>query len=433
MNRAGTYIANFVLLVGLAGCVPPDPPNIILIMADDLGYETLGANGGLSYDTPRLDRLAESGMRFTQAYSTPLCTPSRNQIMTGRYNFRNYVGFGLLDPAERTFAHELGDAGYATLVAGKWQLYGNQRQRELFGRSGTLPEDAGFDEYCLWQVEEVGGSRFKDPYLYISGEKPQVYEGEYGPDMVVSTIESFIATHADEPFFVYYPMILTHAPFQPTPFSPDYATFDESSQGSDTTYFAENVAYMDVAVGRIVDQLDRLGLQENTLVLFIGDNGTDRSITSRSREGFIRGEKGFTTSAGTHVPMIANWPSRVSAGIVNDQLIDFTDFMPTFLATARVSAASESRLDGLSFFGQLLGHSDSTRSWAFGDYAPRWGPYAGRRVRYAHDREWKLYDDSLFFHFSADPGEVNPVPDTLLTVELQDLKSRFQAAMDRLR
>ena len=140
-------------------------PNIILIMADDLGYETLGINGSDDYQTPNLDKLAKEGMNFTQTYSMPLCTPSRVQIMTGKYNFRNYIGFGLLKPEEPTFAHYLKQSGYNTFVAGKWQLYGNAGQHELAGgQIGTLPESAGFDEYFLWQVQALG-SRYKDPMI----------------------------------------------------------------------------------------------------------------------------------------------------------------------------------------------------------------------------------------------------------------------------
>ena len=160
-----------LIVVGFAaGCASqPQRPNIILIMADDLGYETLGVNGSTSYQTPNLDALAEGGMRFTHAYATPLCTPSRVQLMTGKYNFRNYIGFGLLNPAERTFGHLLQDAGYRTAVVGKWQLYGNARQQELAGgRTGSLPQQAGFDEHSLWQVEERG-PRFKDPHLDVAG------------------------------------------------------------------------------------------------------------------------------------------------------------------------------------------------------------------------------------------------------------------------
>lgn len=421
------------LAIALSGCQESRPTNIILIMADDLGYETIGANGSLSYQTPALDRLASTGMRFTHAFSTPLCTPSRVQIMTGLYSHRNYTAFGMLDPDETTFAHALQDAGYATLAVGKWQLFGNSYQRDLFGSVGTYPSDAGFDEYCLWQIDEVGGSRYKDPFMYVSGQEPQTYEGSYGPDMAVSMIGDFIERNADRPFFVYYPMILPHSPFQPVPGSADYATFDAENGGSSTDYFADHVAYMDTLVGRIVGHLDANNLRGNTLLIFIGDNGTDRAITSQHDSGEIRGRKGYPTAAGTHVPMIVSWPEEIEEGVVNDNLIDFTDFFPTFLDVAGQSAADGQNLDGLSFLGQLTGESTTVRSWVYGDYAPRWGPFNNRRLRYIHDREWKLYDDSLFFNHASDPTESHPVPDSVLTAAQIELKRQFQTEMDALR
>jgi len=152
-------------------------PSVVLIMADDLGYECIGANGGTSYETPVLDRLAAEGMRFEHGYSQPLCTPSRVQIMTGVYNVRNYVRFGVLDRKETTFANLLRDAGYATCVAGKWQLQG--------GLEG--PGHFGFDEYCLWQLNRRPG-RYPNPGLEINGKQVDYTNGEYGPSVVTDYI-----------------------------------------------------------------------------------------------------------------------------------------------------------------------------------------------------------------------------------------------------
>ncbi|MFB3132915.1 MAG: sulfatase-like hydrolase/transferase [Rhodothermales bacterium] len=422
----------FILVVVglLAGCAsPPQRPNIILIMADDLGYEALGVNGSTSYHTPNLDALARDGMRFTRCYSTPLCTPSRVQLMTGKYNFRNYIGFGLLDPKERTFGHLLRDAGYRTAIVGKWQLYGNERQRELAGRGGSLPGQAGFDEHSLWQVKERGW-RFKDPHLDVTGRPVQTYPGAYGPDKFVDYIGDFLERHRDQPFFLYYPMVLTHDPFRPTPDHPAYDTLDPAGV-NDTTYFADNVAYMDKIIGRIVGQLDRLGLRENTLLLFMGDNGTDRDVVSRVGDRRIRGDKGHPTEAGTHVPMIANWPGVIDPGAVNDNLIDFTDFLPTFIEAAGLEAPEEGVSDGLSFYRQLVGTADTTRAWVFCHYAPRWGRFAPRR--FVHDTDWKLYGDGTFYHVATDPEEQHPVADEALTDDARQVKERFQAVLNRLR
>ncbi len=126
-------------------------PNIILIMSDDLGYEVIGANGGTSYSTPHLDEMAETGMRFENAHVMPLCTPTRVSLMTGKYNFRNYVGFGLMKPSEVTFGHLLSDAGYSTCISGKWQLYSYNPPDEMpeMRSKGQQIEDAEFDEFCV--------------------------------------------------------------------------------------------------------------------------------------------------------------------------------------------------------------------------------------------------------------------------------------------
>ncbi len=423
----------FILIaVGfVAGCASqPQRPNIILIMADDLGYEALGINGSTSYQTPNLDALARGGMRFTRCYSTPLCTPSRVQLMTGKYNFRNYIGFGLLDPKERTFGHLLRDTGYRSAIVGKWQLYGNARQQELAGgRTGSLPQQAGFDAYSLWQVKERG-SRFKDPHLDVAGRPVQTYPGAYGPDLFVDYIGDFLERHRDQPFFLYYPMVLTHDPFRPTPDHPAYDTLDPAGV-NDTTYFADNVAYMDKIIGRIVGQLDRLGLRENTLLLFMGDNGTDRDVVSRVGDRLIRGDKGHPTEAGTHVPMIAHWPGGIDPGQINDNLIDFTDFLPTLMEVAQVDMPEGFVSDGLSFYRQLVGKADSVRAWVFCHYAPRWGSFAHRR--FVHDTDWKLYGDGTFYHVATDPEEQQPVADEALTDDARQVKERFQAVLNRMR
>lgn len=415
------------LVVLSAGCTwvtQDQPPNIVLIMADDLGYETLGVNGSTHYKTPHLDQLAQTGMRFTQAHATPLCTPSRVQLMTGKYNFRNYIGFGLLDPEEQTFAHLLRDAGYRTAVVGKWQLYGNARQRELAGRGGSVPEDAGFDEYALWQVKERG-RRFWSPTLDISQEGVQSFPDAYGPDLFAEYIGAFMERNRDRPFFLYYPMVLTHDPFQPTP---NEGFVDHAV--NDTAYFAANVAYMDEVVGRITAHLDRLDLRENTLLLFIGDNGTDRDVTSQVAGKLIRGQKGYPTRAGTHVPMIANWPGIIGEGQVNDNLIDLTDFLPTLMEVAQEDIPVESVTDGLSFFGQLLGKADTTRSWSFCHYDPRWGNFPPRR--WAQDKTWKLYDNGMFYHTEDDPDEQFPLADSALDASGQQARQHLQEVLQKM-
>ena len=183
-------------------------PNIVLIMADDMGYECVGADGETIYKTPRLDELAKQGVRFTHGHATPICTPTRVQIMSGLYNSRNYTRFGHMSPDITTFANMFQDAGYATCVVGKWQLDGGYRGPKNFGFKG--PGHYGFDEYCLWQLTRTNGNkpnRFANPGLEVNGETKDYKNGEYGPNIVSDYACGFIdmlptmldAAHIDMP------------------------------------------------------------------------------------------------------------------------------------------------------------------------------------------------------------------------------------------
>ena len=195
----------------------PPRPNIILIMADDQGYETIGANGGTSYKTPNIDRLAANGMRFENAYAHPLCTPSRVALMTGQYNFRNYTSFGELRLSEKTFGNMLRDAGYKTAIVGKWQLSEGDFQ---------APFHFGFQDYLLWhfgtrvngvQTPGAQGSRYWDPVFYHNGKLLPDTKGQFGPDVMADFVADYIQKHQGEPFFLYYPLVLPHDPWVKPP------------------------------------------------------------------------------------------------------------------------------------------------------------------------------------------------------------------------
>lgn len=406
-------------------------PNIVLVMADDLGYETLGAYGSASYRTPELDRLAEGGMRFTHTYSQPLCTPSRVQIMTGRYNHRNYTNFGVLPRGEITFAHVLQAAGYATAISGKWQLRGHDTQWAQVEGQGQLPDEAGFDEYLLWQVhaERRDGERYAEPLVERNGSEPFVVEGGYGPDVftdfLLDFIERQVTGRPGQPFFAYYPMALPHDPFVPTP---DSAGWDGDRYASDPAYFADMVSYMDKVVGRIVRRLDELGVRDETLVLFTGDNGTSRRITSRMADGTtVAGDKGRPTDGGTRVPFIASWPGAIPGGRVSDALVDFTDFLPTLADAAGAELPADRKLDGHSLMPLLRGEVDEVRDWIFCDYTPRWANLVD--ARFARDRRYKLYADGRFYDVSADVLEERPLPDSGLSTPAATAQRRLQTVL----
>ena len=394
-------------------------PNIILIMADDLGYECIGANGGTSYRTPVLDRLAETGIRFEHCYSQPVCTPSRVQIMTGIYNVRNYVHFGTLDRSQTTFAHLLKERGYATCVVGKWQL----------GREKTSPQHFGFDESCLWQHTR-GASRYPNPGLDINGNRVDYRDGEYGPDVVSDYACQFMERNRQTPFFVYYPMILTHCPFEPTPDSEDW---DPKSRGSKTykgnaKSFGDMVTYMDKMVGKLTDKLDQLGLRNNTLILFTGDNGTDKPIVSAMNGRQVVGQKGWPTDGGTRAPLIASWPGTVPGGVVRSDLVDFSDFLPTLCDASGTDIPAGLGIDGRSFLPQLMGRKGHPREWIYSWYSVEGGA-SGRE--WARNQRYKLYRTGQFYDISSDVLEKRPL--VRLTPEAQSVRHILQKALDRYR
>jgi arylsulfatase A len=397
-------------------------PNIILIMADDLGYETIGANGGTSYRTPHLDKLAATGVRFTHCYVQPLCTPTRVQMMTGRYNIRNYLNFGTLDPRAVTFGNLLKQAGYATCITGKWQL----------GHDTELPKKFGFDEHCLWQLTRRP-PRYANPGLEINGVEKDFTNGEYGPELVNNYALDFITRKKDVPFFLYYPMMLTHSPYQPTPDSPDW---DPKALGEqvnrDEKHFADMVAYMDKLVGRVVARLEALGIRDNTLLIFLGDNGTGRGTRSMMGDRLVLGGKGTTTDAGMHVPLIASWPGKVTTPTVCADLVDSTDFVPTLLDAAGVKPPSGLKLDGCTFLPQVLGAEGQPREWVYSWYSPRQS--ADMTVReFAFNQRYKLYRSGAFFDLGNDVEEKQPLQVASLTGEAAAAAKLLQVALDQFK
>ena len=371
-------------------------PNIVLIMADDLGYECLACNGGESYQTPELDKLAASGVRYTNCFSQPLCTPSRVQIMTGKYNNRNYTAFGILKPGELTFAHLFKEAGYATGIVGKWQLYGSTSAGKLKG-TGTYPSEAGFDEYCLWQIDRVG-SRYADPLIHWNDSTPKVFQNEYGPDVFYRFIDKFLTKNKDKPFFLYYPMVLPHDPHVPTPDSKEWET-DPNTKND--RFFADMVRYMDKNVGRVVDKLNELDLGDNTIIIFTGDNGTSRRIVSRMNGDEISGKKGIPVYYGTHVPLIISGGKMVKGGVVRNNLIDFTDFVPSICGLAGIDISSWQG-DGKSFKKSLINENEQ-RNWIYCFYNS--GKKHFPLAVFAQNKTYKLYQDGRFFNIEKDHAE----------------------------
>lgn len=431
MKLAKTIGALCISIGAALSIAAADRPNILLMMVDDFGYECVSANGSTSYKTPRIDQLASEGVRFEHCYSQPLCTPSRVQIMTGRYNFRNYEDFGYLKPTETTFAQLLQKAGYKTAIAGKWQLNGLTYKKPHHDDPKRANE-AGFDEYCLWQLThpKKDGERFRKPLLEQNGRVLEVSNEDYGPDIFADFVMDFVSRHKDEPWLVYYPMVLTHDPFVPTPDSPEWQTGKQPK--SDPRYFKDMVEYTDVIVGRLVDHLQKLGLRDDTIILFTGDNGTHSSVTSQTETGPIKGGKGTTPNAGTHVPFIASWKGEFSRGQVSQDLIDFSDFFLTIVDAANVTPPKDLILDGQSFLPQLRGQKGSPREWAFCHYDPRWGNRDKWKGRFARDQRFKLYLDGRFFDVPADVLEKHGLDLNKLPTNAETARRELQAVLDSM-
>jgi arylsulfatase A len=401
---------------------PPTKPNIVLILADDLGYECLGCNGGTSYATPHLDRLAAGGVRFEHCHVQPLCTPTRAQLLTGLYNVRNYTRFGRLEPDAVTFANLLKNSGYATGIAGKWQLAGDF----------DAPKRFGFDEYCLWQLTRRP-PRYANPGLEVNGKEVNYANGEYGPDLMSDWALDFVARHKAHPFFLYYPMLHTHAPFQPTPDSPDWDPKARGEQvNANPKHFAGNVAYMDKLVGKLLAALAKHGLRDDTLVIFLGDNGTDKAVVSKLGGKSVRGGKGTTTTFGTHVPLVVSWPTGAAGGRVCRDLVDSTDVLPTLCAAAGAPLPADPTPDGRSFLPQVRGQKGTPREWTYCWYAPNLGPSEDVPTEFAATARYKLYRDGTLYDYAADPEEKKPLEGSG-GAEAAAARKQLQGVLDRFK
>jgi len=414
MTKRSLYAAFLALIMAASPVLatPEQQPNIILILADDLGVETINSYGGESYPTPELDRIASEGMRFENAHAQPLCTPSRVKLMTGKHNFRNYQHFMYLDPSETTFAHSLKRAGYRTMISGKWQLVDNG----VDDIEGMLPQHSGFDDYFLWQVRrDNAGSRYWGPRISDNGELTHYPDEKFGPDLFNRQVTDYIKKASELPFFIYYTMTLPHLPLVTTPDSLDAVSKEEQFSGM--------VAYMDKLVGQVKNAVVEQGIAENTVILFIGDNGTDRRITSL-RDGIeVAGGKGKTSDNGSHVPFIAWWPNTINPAQIDHNLINLSDFFPTLMELAGIDMPAGHPKDGISLVDVFKGtRSAPLRSEQFIHYNPQWMQWP---ARYAFDAQWKLYEGGELYNTSRDTEEKTNLMNTNLDKEASDARDRL--------
>lgn len=398
-------------------------PNIVLILADDLGLPNVGAYGGV-YKTPNLDALAAGGTKFDRCFANPLCGPSRATLLFGRYVFRTGVfdnGFGAAATPDKeiAIAKVLKQAGYATAVSGKWA------QLQYL----TTKEDGlkwGWDEFLAWgppSEDSDGkgrGNRYWDPHYNLNGKTLTQATGKYGPDVAQDFVIDFIRRHKNEPFFVYYPTPLVHGPILPTP---DSTGGDRTRDDpADEQIYADNVAYLDKQIGQLVRELDALKLREKTLILFVGDNGIARPGAVLAGRA-VDGKKGQLREGGSRVPLIANWPGTTPAGVVRDDLVDFTDFYATLAELGGGALPENHPLDSHSFAPQLLGQKGDPRKWAFVQLRSRW---------YARSDRWKLDQSGQLFDMRDAPFAEHLVPADSTNPAAVTARKALQKVLDTL-
>ncbi len=376
--RLGAGAAGGLLLSscagGARGCGASDPrPNVLLLVADDLGPECLGAYGGRSFATPHLDALAREGMRLTSAFATPACAPSRAELLTGRYPFRTGwidnagpLSPPFLSPEEPTFARTLADAGYATAIAGKWQL-GSLTEHP------RMPQDSGFEESCCWSLERVGNrlamtpgnARYFRPRLWQNGALLEVDERSYGPEIEFAFLTDFMTRNVERPFLAYHAMNLPHAPYHVPPGWESRVAPQADPQARAAALYGVMIEYMDDLVGRYVRLLEELGIERRTLIVFTSDNGGNENFVVRTVAGEVRGGKFQLDDRGANVAFLLRQPGVVPAGTVRDDLLDFTDVLVTLADLGRAPLPTGVRLDGTTFRPVLTGEGPSARRWVY--------------------------------------------------------------------
>ena len=362
-------------------------PNIIFILADDLGIGNISCYGSDQFKTPNIDKLASTGMRFTHGYTAPLCGPSRALILTGRQPFRtgttNQDRVGKLEPTkEICLPSVLKTAGYTSLMVGKWSQFPLQ------------PSDFGFDEYMRFQASgKYWNTQPANKSYTKNGNVVPLLDGEYLPDLMHNQVVDFISKNKKNPFFAYYSMSHIHGEILPTP----------DSKPDSKDLYTDNINYMDKLVGKLVKALDSLKMRENTLIVFMGDNGTAAEGATRATVNGkkLSGKKGDMLECGSLVPWIVNWKSGIKPGKVINDLVDATDWMPTFAALTGAKLPENVILDGKSFAPQLKGEKGTPREWIFMELGNQW---------YVREDKWKLTRANELFDMRNAPFEEILIP-----------------------
>ena len=408
-NRIALFLVAVVTLAAPSFAADATTPNVIFILADDLGIGNVGCYGSDNYRTPNIDRLASTGTRFTHAYTAALCGPSRALIMSGRYAFRNgstnQDACIRMNPAELVLPKMFKSAGYTTAMIGK------------YGQLPGEPDEAGFDDSLRFNGSGVYWNKTEDkqePYR-INGKDLELGDNEYMPDLMHDQAIGFIRKNQAKPFFLYYSMVHVHGDIQPTP----------DSAPDSTDLFGDNILYMDKLVGNLIAELESLKLRDNTLIIFMGDNGTGKGQDPLSTIGGrnLSGMKGSMLECGGLVPFIANWPGKTPAGGVSADLIDSTDLLATFAELTGGKLPENTVFDGHSFAPQLRGEPGKPRDWVFNQLARMW---------YIRDVRWKLNERGELYDMSGAPFTETLVPSDSEDATARAARTRLSVALANL-
>ncbi|MBN1351758.1 sulfatase-like hydrolase/transferase [candidate division KSB1 bacterium] len=423
---------NFLKSLGMAGAVLPlaarlacrlenhSKPNIIFIMADDLGYADLGCYGSKAIQTPRIDRLAAEGMKFTQFYSgCCVCAPARCTLMTGKHTghatVRGNTGGIPLPDSEITIAELLRKAGYATGGFGKWGL----------GDLDTagVPEKQGFDEFFGYYHQIHAHSYFPE-YLIHNGKKviltgnKEKSGTQFSHHLIVEKMLDFIRRNQERPFFCYAPWTPPHGLWHIPDDEPAWQRYKDESWSHKARVIAAMIYMIDHDVGQVLDLLDELGLADNTLVFFCSDNGADsRFEGSLDSSGILRGKKRDLYEGGIRSPMIVRWHGKIAPGVTSSLPWYFPDVLPTVTELCGAEVSLPEDIDGHSVAPTLLNRGEQKMHealyWEFPLYDWQQKRYDPNRLmqaarsgdwkllRHRQDQPWELY------HLADDPGETN--------------------------
>jgi len=407
---------------------PHRPPNLLVVLMDNIGQDWFGCYGSLEGQTPEIDKLAETGLRFRHCYVTPLCSTSRHVFLTGRYPFRTgwrihhdaaIYGGGYFDwNREITFARVLRSAGYATAIAGKWQI------NNLFDQPDALKRH-GFDEHCVFPEGPRGHpahtKRYWDPYVIHNGKRIET-EGKFGPQLFTDYLIDFMGRHRDRPFLAFYSTVLTHLPVTTTP-------LNRNQDLTGREQLAGMVRYADHCVGRLVAALDTLGLRNNTIVFVTTDNGTPAvfggkvggRVFQAAADTMVEGDM---KEGSIDVPLVVNCPALVPGGRVSDALVDNSDIFPTLVELAGAECPQGVVIDGKSFAAVLRGDArrESPREWIFSQYADK---------RLVRNQRYKLRSDGRFHDLVRDPLEEHDLSGSA-DPEIVAERKRLQQVLDSL-